>query len=531
MKESGDGLLERLAEALATVQRTCPEMAVLAIQWMHLKHPLHRVHETLLHEEARRDGTRDGLTARRRGGSVLFVRYVESVLYAGYCWVRLLWLRLWMRRTLTGIRRQSFDLIVKTWVRNIEWADHDDDLYFGDLQRRLAQRQIRMLLLCDNVAGDGWTPFARVCARASWPRLSALCLAPPSAPLRMLAKQWGASRRLQRLAAASGDPLVRRIAHVASRDCLALSTARAGLYYWIGEATVRAWRPRAFLTTYESHGWEQALRLGIKTADPSCCVIGYQHTLLFPEARSMIRPPRIGSLPLQPDVLACLGEVSRRRLQEGHEPFGTRLVSFGSFWYRAANGTQPTAPARRTILVVPEGHPSAVQELLQFVCECAPHMPGHTFLVRRHPVFPMRDLRAMLETMPQQPNVVCSEALTLEEDCARSSAVLYRASSTVLYAVLRGLLPIYLDTREGEDQDPLAELPAWHARCHTPRELAEMLTRHEHTPMERLEADWQLAVQALSDYTGPVTDERLETLLEMVGLNRPTMATTEAIHV
>src|SRR3989338_606931 len=41
--------LEQLAQALETTFRFCPELPVLAIRWMHLKHPLHEVQERLLH--------------------------------------------------------------------------------------------------------------------------------------------------------------------------------------------------------------------------------------------------------------------------------------------------------------------------------------------------------------------------------------------------------------------------------------------------------------------------------------------------
>ena len=145
--------LEQLAEALATVQRRCPELAVLAIPWLHLKHPLQPVQELLV-----------------RGGSVpvgalVFARRrIESVLYAGYCWGRLVLLRCLMRRELAALVRRSFDIIAKTWVPGVPGGAREDDFYFGTLQQRLAQRNIRMLFICGNTYGGSWTRFAKACA-------------------------------------------------------------------------------------------------------------------------------------------------------------------------------------------------------------------------------------------------------------------------------------------------------------------------------------------------------------------------------
>ena len=507
--------LERLAEALAAVQRQCPELAVLAIPWMHLKHPVHPVQEALLRGEGRGDG-------RLR-------RLVASLLYAGYYWGRLLGVHLRMRHELAALKRQSFDFIAKSWSFGVGRSDREADFHYGDLQRRLGQRGVRVLLVYGNVWREGWTAFAKGCARAPLPRLSEMCLVPLAAPLRMLARQWRASSRLRRLAAMTEDPLVKRISLLASRDCLAPQTARGGVYFWIGQALVRAWRPRAVLTLYESHGWEQALRWGIKTADPSCRTIGYQHVFIFPEARSMTRPPRPAGLPVHPDLVLCVGEVSRERLRAGHEPYGTRLVRFGSFWHRPPAVARPVEASRRAILVVPESSPAESQALFRFADACARRLSSYTFILRCHPEFPMsRALRLVSADLPRLPNVVLSERKVIEEDCARSSAVLYRGSSAVVYAILQGLLPIYVQL-DRDDRDPLDGLPAWRVRCETPDGLAEILARHERAPTDRLEAAWQAAVRYLDECTGPVTDESIEALMEGAGLTE--LATVEGSPV
>lgn len=525
--------VERLGEVLAMVQQRCPELAVVAIPWMHLRHPLHPVQQALLRGEGWSDVRRGGVGFRVVGETILVLyRLAESVIYAMYCWGRLLWLRLRMRRGLEAVTRQSFDLIIKTWLRDVEWAKRDEDFYFGDLQQRLAQRHIQVLLLCGSVAGEGWTPFARACANASWPRLSELCLVPPSAPLRMLVGQWRAFYRLRRLAARIEDSLVKYLSDLASLDCLLPTTARAGLYYWIGHTAVRTWHPRAMMTVYEAQGWEQVLRWGVKTADASCQVIGYQHVPLFPEATSLLSPPRSPGLPVHPDIILCLGKIPRELLRLGHEPYGTRLVPFGSFRYRASSVNRPAPPSRRTVLVVPEGYPSAVHELFHFACACADRLPSYTFLLRCHPGFPRTQaIRKVLAQLLHRPNIVLSGHHGIKDDLIRSSVVLYRGSSAVVESILHGLLPVYVESPDSYDQDPLNGLPAWHARCETPEQLARTLAHHETTPPEQLQADWESATRYLNDYTGSVTDECVEALIDAARLRNSLMAPVmEATH-
>jgi len=66
------------------------------------------------------------------------------------------------------------------------------------------------------------------------------------------------------------DPLLKRAAALASRDCLAPDTAEAALCFWVGKAAASMWRPKAVIMLYEGHAWERCLSWGIKSATAEC---------------------------------------------------------------------------------------------------------------------------------------------------------------------------------------------------------------------------------------------------------------------
>lgn len=523
--------LERLEAALEIVRRQCPHVPVLAIRWMHLKHPMHRVQMLLLREHLGITGecvepADHGAGARRLQRWIrplLLRRMGQCVVYALVLSYRLLMLRLRLRRPMVSFLRRRFEVVIKTCCFGPVHHADGQDFYFGDLQHRLAQRGLQTLLLCGDVRDGNWTAFARShLALTPAARLPELVLLHPLAPFRLMAKQFMSSFRLLGLAATMADPLVRHICRLASQDCLAPDTAGAGLSFWIGKAAVETWRPRAFVSLYEGHAWEVCARWGAKAGDATCQTVGYQHTAIFPESLALIRPSNPTALRVVPDVVLGLGRGSLALMRSGHERARARLVQFGSFRYREAAGLRrPADRNRRVILVTPEGIASEVTALFEFAYACASRMPAYTFVLRCHPEVPREEALTLVSVdLTTLPNIHWSDQGGVEEEFARSSAVLYRGSSVVLYAVLHGLLPLYAHIPMSLDRDPLYWLGAWRKRCATPQEVADVLAWYEHAPMEHLEGEWESAAQAVSAYTGAVGEDQIDACVEAMGLKQ-----------
>lgn len=512
--------LHRFYGGLNRVRRLCPDLPVLAIQWMTVKHPIYAVQERLL----KASSTPEQARPFRRAD--LAKRCLQCGMHAASLSVIIALLHWQLRRELAALKRRSFDLIAKTWCFGPERLPGDRDFYYGDLQRRLAGRGIRMLLVCGH-ANPGhttlrrWRAFARAHGQlGEVPRLPALSLSPLFAPFRVAAQQVRAFWRLGAIARRARTPLLAAISLAARRDALSPQTMDNALLFWIAKSAVARWRPRAFMALYEANSWERCAWWGVKTAHPACLTVGYQHTVLFPYARSLLRPYVDARSRSLPDVVLCLGRSTRERLREGHEPHQVTLIPFGSFRYNGATPATFAPVARRTILVVPEtGILREGTLLFEFAMQAAGVLTDHQFIFRCHPIMPFSRLRPHLQQAPEAfPNIQVSEARSFEQDCARSSIVLYRGSSSVFYAVLHGLKPIYLHDARYEDGDPLFELTGWRERVASLAEFAHVVKSYALMSAAEAGAQWKEADACVRSCAIPVTETSLTQFLEAVGM-------------
>jgi hypothetical protein len=509
-------IYEQLVRALNEVRRACPTLPVLSIIWMHPKHPIQPTQELLMDR-----GTAQpvrGILKRMASSNSFFLRFVVCAANAVRLSLKLALLRAREREKVAILRRKQFDVVAKTWCFGLQRPSGDNDFYYGDLQQRLTGFGTRMLLLCGDTNDGDWQSFADgILGSDNFERVPELCLASTWTPFRMLWLQLQSARSLRQIAVRATDPITGRVARAASLDVFAPSVTQTGLFFWIGQEVVRIWKPRAVITLYEGHGWEKCLWWGIKTESPACKTVGYQHTVVFPEALALIRPFVDVRERSVPDVVLALGEPTRDLLRKAHEDHNSRVIPFGTFRYQGRLSGVVAPPSRRCVLVIPEGLPFEIQTLFQFAFACAPLLPSHTFLLRCHPNSPITDaLSALGLKLTDVPNVIASEKKDIQEDFARSSIVLYRGSSAVLYGVLAGLFPIYLHSEQKFDSDPLYTLASWRGFCTTPDQFAELVSRHENAPAAEREAEWREAASYVSRYTVPVTDQSIKDLLEAI---------------
>ena len=508
------GDLERLAEALAVMRQGCHEVPVLALPWVHLKHPVHPVQETLL--RAMDDSQPH---ERREGIGELIARLIAGVAHAIYVTARLAWLRLRLQSSMAALKRQPFDLVAETWRFGSIPTAGDPDFYYGDLQRRLSDRNVRLLLLWKDPRGWGWSEACAAHRTAVQARqLPLLALVPLTAPLALVWHQWRSAIRLRQMAREAVDPLVRRLARRASRECLSRRTIAPGLYYWVGRAVARTWHPKALITLYEGYGWEQVSWWGAKTVDATCRTVGYQHTILLRHSLELLQPAQANPSRIRPDIVLCTGVRTQEMLRRSHPK--TVCVAFGTF--RRAAGEQALGvpvPTRRTVLVLPEGILSEEQVLFNMGMRLAAQMPEVRWRFRCHPVLPFERVRSFLDDAPERfPNVEISQSESIASDFARSSVVLYRGSSAVLYAVLHGLKPVYFHDERFPDVDPLFELDSWRDRVGQLHEMRQILQDYAALTPEQVAAPWRAATAYVQGYAQPVDEPSISRFLEAAGL-------------
>lgn len=506
--------LTHLSRLFGRLYRLCPEIPLLSILWMQVKHPIHPVQEELMKwhpSDPRRPVTRHPRV-------VLVRRFATTLLYAVFLMGRLILLKGRFRHRMAHLKRRRFDLVAKTWqYRGVSL--NGSDFYYGDLQKKLQARNVRMLILYGEPGDVGWRLFEKENdSSISSERLPEPCLIPWSAPFRVSFGQLRSSLRLLAIASKARHPLLKQVAQRASWDCLSRRSIPPALYHWIGREGVRRWRPKAFVSLYEGHGWERGLWRGAKQVDPSCRSVGYQHTILLRHNLALLRPrgDRIPGYP--PEVVLCLGSRTQAMLRQGHH--GSTLIPFGTF-RRAPEGDPALLPApeKRAVLVMPEGYREEARMLFEIAMETAERLPDYRFIFRCHPVLPFEQIRAELKQDPARfPNVELSIGRPIGEDYARSSVILYRGTSSVLYAILRGLRPVYLHREGAHEVDPLFELQPWRQRVSSVSELERALDRYAGEDPEQHLPAWRQAVEYVNSYAMAVNDSSIDRFLESVGL-------------
>jgi hypothetical protein len=170
-------------------------------------------------------------------------------------------------------------------------------------------------------------------------------------------------------------------------------------------------------------------------------------------------------------------------------------------------------------MVVPEsGVAHEPQLLFNFAMRVADRLPDHRFIFRSHPVKPFAQVLPDLERDPRRyPNIEITDH-SFGMDLKRSSVVLYRGSSSVLYAIPHGLKPLYLHHDRHPHVDPLFALNGWRSHVATPHDAADVLQRYAQSPKEKEIDEWRRAVEYVDAYTMPVTEESIGRFLEAVGL-------------
>lgn len=516
-----ENLYQEFAPMLRTLRQMFPGPALLGSSLIHFRHSIPdeqaRLFNQLLHPEAK---------ASTPPFAHLLGRSVLLLLSASY---ELVWQGLARVRWHNAIRKvqsRTFTFILKTWCPQSEGQELNKDFYWGNLANELIGRGESVLILGGNGKADRGTFLAKlrrpwenwVFARQLLAQKTSLyfpehLLVTSASILRAVAQQIVEGFRLWFWAQQTESLALKRIAVATSIDLLRPYTTQNMLHYAIGYAAGKFFSPRACLHLYEGKPWESLFRLGARTANPSCRLVGYQHTIVMPHSLEVTEPDLTPAEGGAPDVVLCLGPGTVDLLTPGHATHRTTLIPFGSFRFSLSEEQLPQ-PQRRTVLVLPEGIPSEAILLFNFAMKLAAALPDHHFVFRSHPVLPFETVRPLLDQAPRsQMNIELSTQAVIQADYARASVILYRGSSTVLYAILQGAKPLYFDAPDTSNIDPLYALSTWRETAQDVHSATALLQRYAVNSPSGVQADWGVARDFASRYTIPVTAESIDQFL------------------
>jgi hypothetical protein len=414
---------------------------------------------------------------------------------------------------------QAVDVVIVSWLVHVEHLQRKEDFYFGNLQSLLAKRGISSLLVLRN---QSHYPTIRLLERAKRGDLSGRMILPDAnsilEELELLLRCIRERRRLHRLQLEATSSLERRII---SRACRAIVSdgvmSNLRLHSQIS-AICRQVRPSIVIVMYEGHAWERCVWHAARTSSPlPIMCVGYQHTMLRKHSYAVKRSLGPDKL-YDPDVILTLGDITRRMLEKSRELRDVRLIAYGT--HRRANGAVRADRPRSlpTFLVLPEGIESECINLFNFALECARNLPEACFIFRTHPVLPFQRLKTKLKDYHVPPgNVEISQNRSIDDDFARSGYLMYRGSSTVIYAILAGLKPFYV-VRPGEmNIDPLYELSHWRECVSLVDDLITSYRVHQTREHKHSISEWQLARAFCDNYAHPIREDAIDEMIELAG--------------
>lgn len=501
-----------LASMMGALRNECQRVELLGVSSVHPYHPVPSEHLAML------AALESGQPAPRLLGwwARLAWRWGRCVLFALRDSAQLAWVQLRCVGTLALVGQTSVDVLIKTWGFQPERAEGTTDFYCGPLPELLRARGLRTLVLSGDGSGRIRAAFARgVMNRGQGGAVPEALLVPWWAPLAMTPRLLTLAMDVRQVARRASDIAFQQFCTFVSLDCVSPYAMRNTMYVGLLRRAVARWRPRVVLTLYEGQPWEILAWHGAKLAEPRCVTVGYQHTVLMPHAFALLEPPQGSWERASPDVLLCLGPRTCELMAPGHAALGTRLVVFGSFRHPGEMPLQPPRPGRKTVLVLPEAILTEATMLFNAALRVAARLPDHQVIFRCHPGLPFEAVERHLD-QPCPPNVEVSRR-PIGEDFARASAVLYRGSSSALYATLQGLKLLYLRDARWHDVDPLFELTRWREAVQTDEQAAAALQRYAGISEEEAVAEWSPAAAYVARYVTAVNDERVTDFLKATG--------------
>ena len=364
---------------------------------------------------------------------------------------------------------QKVDILFVSHLLNESWAG--EDIYFGDLPKKLAQEGYSVAIAYVNHTGvSGKTLLKKIDskevgivviqdAQGFWKEIKLYC------KLKKVSIHW--KKKLKE----NNSHFYANLLRHAISDLESYSTVKN---LTIAEQVLRvseSLHARAIITTYEGHAWERVVFKLIHSRLSKILCIGYVHAAVFRLQHSIARIMPSG---YDPDIILTCGSVAKKQLEEKINSKRDIKILGSSRIFRQNKSTFSSFKNKKDIcLVIPEGIVSEYLILLNFSMKCAALNPQYTFVIRGHPLLQGKLLK-LEKGNKVIPNFKVSTK-SLDDDIHDAKWALYRGSTAIIQSVLGGLMPIYIEISNEMTIDPLYQMQSHRPTISTPSMFNEVL--------------------------------------------------------
>ena len=344
-----------------------------------------------------------------------------------------------------------------------------EDIYFGDLPKKLAQEGYSVVIAYINHTGiSGKKLLENIDSKdvgiavipetlSFWGELRLYCR------LKKSSLNWKKKLKEQKTG------LYKNILKYAISDLDSHSTAKN---LKIGHQVANiseSLNAKAVIVTYEGHAWERVVFQEIHSKPSKILCLGYIHAAVFRLQHSILRNmPR----PYEPDMLLTGGSVAKKQLENKMSLRHLPILVLGSSRTLIQNKIGKAFPEyennKNICLIIPEGIWEEYDTLLNFSIKCAHLCPRINFVIRRHPLMQGKSRKIDQAKLDSAPSNFAVSTKPLNEDIQASKWAIYRGSTAIIQSVIGGLVPIYIELAGEMIIDPLYEVAGNRASLATP---------------------------------------------------------------
>jgi len=466
-------------------------------------HPINTSLQRSLIENGRKYGEYDSKGGEHPNG---YIRLITNLANRAFCTIR--------RASKFNIPRG--DAIIISVLTSVDHLKVVDDFYFGQMQQLLRDRGAQAVVILINLTGTHYhqlpldeayriNPYRFVLPDFGdmvFESLNVVALMAES--LRMLME----ARR-------SKDQLKSAMLRNSSKPAaIPVILKNLRLFRQILELCNKI-KPRFLITLFEGHAWERLAYKAAKMSSQKVLCVGYQHSVIRKGSHAIKRLFRSNS-DFDPDMILTLGDITNRIMQKAFKDTHIPSLIYGTHRNIEDPTSKPIPLKNRDVLVLPEGLPEESVILIRFTLQCAATMPGTNFLLRCHPVFPIDRLnRELQQSLIHQKNISISDNADIMEDYNKCGYLLYRGSSTAIYAVLHGLRPLYVDNGDGVDIDPLYTIPKWRKQVTSVKDVRAVMEAENDQSSAQILEEWYAAANYCRLYVKPVQTAALDAMLKV----------------
>jgi hypothetical protein len=191
------------------------------------------------------------------------------------------------------------------------------------------------------------------------------------------------------------------------------------------------------LSPLEGYAWEKLLFFCLKKN--KTISIGYQFNSIL-NGQTWIK--NLGSNHYSPDYIFTSGNFNKKKINKINNFYSKKIFNVGSVRNFITN---KQTKRKNNCLIVPEGTIGETYKIFHFAFEIAKRSKNFKFIIRTHPLINIKDfLKKYFKYDYLNKNIIISSQ-KFSYDLNRSKFCLFRGSTSIITAMMNGLIPIYYD--------------------------------------------------------------------------------------